>query len=253
MISRLGLRRPVLLVIDGAKVHLLIYASEFCDKHNIILYTLYPNSTHLLQPLDLSLMGLAKVQYKNTVQEWIQAHPFEAYDKFSFRETFKVTWNKAATVENAAKGFKVVGLYPFNPASLDQRKLYAAELTANLDPSSIADASVTEDPEPTTPTAEPQPSTSTAEPQLSTSTAEPQLSTSTAQQEPRTSMKSLTPGTIVFGGQRFELVPMENSPTEAKPAPMTKEVLDDVLEVPKVKKDDKKRSEGWWITASHFQ
>ena len=191
-ISRLGLRRPVLLVIDGAKVHLSIYASEFCDKHNIILYTLYPNSTHLLQPLDLSLMGSVKVHYKNAVREWIQAHPFEAYDKFSFPKTFKVTWNKAATVKNAAKGFKVAGLYPFNPASLDQQKLYPVELTANFDPPSIADASVTEDPEPTTSTAEPQPSTSTAE---------PQLSTSTVQQELRTSMKSPTPGMIVFGGQ----------------------------------------------------
>ena len=54
-------------------------------------------------------------------------------------------------------------------------------------------------------------------------------------------MKSPTPGKIVFGGQRFKLEPMENSPTKAKPAPMTKEVLNDVLEVPKVKKDDKKR------------
>ena len=53
-------------------------------------------------------------------------------------------------------------------------------------------------------------------------------------------MKSPTPGMIVFGGQQFKIVPMENSPTEAKPAPTTKEVLDDVLEVPKVKKDDKK-------------
>ena len=87
---------------------------------------------------------------------------------------------------------------------------------------------------------EPQPSISTAEPQPSTSTAEPRKSTSTAQQEPRTSMKSPTPGMIVFGGQQFKIVPMENSPTEAKPAPTTKEVLDDVLEVPKVKKDDKK-------------
>ena len=52
-------------------------------------------------------------------------------------------------------------------------------------------------------------------------------------------MKSPTPGTIVFGGQRFKLVPMENSPPKAKPPPTTKEVLDDVLEVLKVKKDDK--------------
>ena len=37
-ISRLSLRQPILLVIDGGKVHLSIYASEFCDEHNIILY-----------------------------------------------------------------------------------------------------------------------------------------------------------------------------------------------------------------------
>ena len=61
-------------------------------------------------------------------------HTHVKHDKFSFPKTFKVTWNKAVTVENAAKGFKVVGLYLFNPASLDQRKLYPAELTANLDP-----------------------------------------------------------------------------------------------------------------------
>ena len=60
--------------------------------------------------------------------------PIQAYDKFLFPETFKVTCNKAATVENAAKGFKVAGLYPFNPTSLDQQKLYPAELTTNLDP-----------------------------------------------------------------------------------------------------------------------
>ena len=34
---------------------------------------------------------------------------------------------------------------------------------------------------------------------------------------------------------------MENSLPEAKPAPTTKEVLNDVLEVLKVKKNDKKR------------
>ena len=37
---------------------------------------------------------------------------------------------------------------------------------------------------------------------------------------------------------------MENSPPEAKPPPTTKEVLDDVIEVPKVKKDDKKEVRG---------
>ena len=53
----------VILFIDGAKVHLSIEALEFCAKNDIIIYTLYPNATHLIQPLDLALMGLMKNIY----------------------------------------------------------------------------------------------------------------------------------------------------------------------------------------------
>ena len=47
-ILTLSLRQPVLLVIDGVKVHLSIYASEFCDEHNVrfidrkVLSSIYP-------------------------------------------------------------------------------------------------------------------------------------------------------------------------------------------------------------------
>ena len=51
--------------------------SEFCDEKNIILYVLYLNSTHLTQPLDLSLMGLVKVHYKEAVQKWISEKPIQ--------------------------------------------------------------------------------------------------------------------------------------------------------------------------------
>ena len=56
-------RRPVLLLINGARCHLSIEASEFCDANGIYLYTLYPNATHIIQPLDLVLMGSLKKNY----------------------------------------------------------------------------------------------------------------------------------------------------------------------------------------------
>ena len=46
------MRKPVLLLIDGMKCHILIQTRVFCKENNIILYTLYPNTTHLIQLLD---------------------------------------------------------------------------------------------------------------------------------------------------------------------------------------------------------
>ena len=145
--TTLRIRRPVLLFIDGARVHLSLEISEFCDENNIILYVLYPNATHLMQPLDLSLMGSVKQHYREAVRTWIEEHPFETYDKFAFPEAFRNMWKRAGTIENAAKGFKVAGLYPFDPHAIDERKLYPAELfmpKRHLEPPPVADAVVTE-------------------------------------------------------------------------------------------------------------
>ena len=124
MITVMKITRPVLLIIDGAHVHLSLWISEFCDEMNIILYVLHPNSTHLTQPLDLSFMGSVKVHYKEVVCRWITDHPFELC-KFAFPEAFVNMWRHvvAVTVENTAKGFKVAGIYPFNPETVDQCKL----------------------------------------------------------------------------------------------------------------------------------
>ena len=62
-------QHPVLLFIDGAQCHLSIEASEYCDQNGIYLYMLYPNATHLLQPLDLSLMGSLKTNYRSEMKK----------------------------------------------------------------------------------------------------------------------------------------------------------------------------------------
>ena len=142
-ITTMGIKKPVLLIIDGALVHLSLWISEFCDDKNIILYVLYPNSIHLTQLLDLSLMGSVKVHYKEAVSKWIAENLFKIYDKFAFPATFTMMWKQAAIIKNAAKGFKVVGIYPLNPQAVDECKLFPADLfmpRRDLEPPEIADA-----------------------------------------------------------------------------------------------------------------
>lgn len=46
---------PVLMFLDGNSSHLTYHLSKFCNDHDIILITLFPNATHLLQPLDVAI------------------------------------------------------------------------------------------------------------------------------------------------------------------------------------------------------
>ena len=47
-VKQAGILRPILLLIDGAKCHILLFISKICDQENIILYTLLPNMMHLI-------------------------------------------------------------------------------------------------------------------------------------------------------------------------------------------------------------
>ena len=68
---------------------------------NIILYTLLLNATHLIQPLDLSLKGSIKMNYRECVRKWLENKPGGMYDKNAFIKVFAKVHKKAATVENA--------------------------------------------------------------------------------------------------------------------------------------------------------
>ena len=52
--------RPVLVYADGHKSYLSLEVAEFCTSKGILLVALYPNSTHLLQPLDVSVLKSLK-------------------------------------------------------------------------------------------------------------------------------------------------------------------------------------------------
>ena len=116
-------KKPVLLLINGAKCHILIQAGEFCKENNIILYTLYPNVTHLIQPLDLVLMDIVKTNYRSEVRHWLKENPGALYDKYVFIQVFKEVWQKSAKVEYAIKGFKESGIYPINPDAIKKVNL----------------------------------------------------------------------------------------------------------------------------------
>ena len=45
--------RPVVLFVDGHRSHLTTQVSKVCDNNGVILISLFPNTTHILQPADV--------------------------------------------------------------------------------------------------------------------------------------------------------------------------------------------------------
>ena len=123
-----NITRPVLLFVDGARVHISLEASEFCDEKNILLYLLLPNSTHILQPLNLVVMGSIKSHYRKAVQRWGVEHPLHIYNREAFVDIFQGVYDTACTESNATKGFEVAGLYPLDEGRVDASKCFPADL-----------------------------------------------------------------------------------------------------------------------------
>lgn len=62
-----NIKKPCILFVDGHKSHMSLPLSQFCEENQIILYAPPPNTTHMLQPADVSVFKPLKQQWKTTV------------------------------------------------------------------------------------------------------------------------------------------------------------------------------------------
>lgn len=86
---------PVVVFLDGHKSHLSLHLSNFCRDNKIILVALYPNSTHILQPLDVAVFGPMKKNWKKIVRQWRLEHGGKDITKLEIPQALsKLIWQK---------------------------------------------------------------------------------------------------------------------------------------------------------------
>ncbi|KAH9627760.1 hypothetical protein HF086_001774 [Spodoptera exigua] len=69
-IEKNNIPKPVILFLDGHRSHMTLHLSDFCKANEIEVISLYPNSTHLLQPMDVAVFRPLKVSWQNQVKSW---------------------------------------------------------------------------------------------------------------------------------------------------------------------------------------
>uniref|UniRef100_A0A2S2Q4Q0 DDE-1 domain-containing protein n=1 Tax=Sipha flava TaxID=143950 RepID=A0A2S2Q4Q0_9HEMI len=114
--------RPVIVFLDGHKSHLSLHLSKFCRENGMILVALYPNSTHILQPLDVAVFGPLKSRWKKIVKQW-RIEKEKEISKIDVPTALsQIIYDKEMT-SNIKSGFRTTGIYPYNSDNVDYFKI----------------------------------------------------------------------------------------------------------------------------------
>lgn len=104
---------PVLLVLNGHYTHTRnIELLDMAKENGVDIICLPPHCTHKMQPLDRSFMFPLKTYYSQAIETWLKQHPGRPVTHYQVAALLGEAYNKAATVSNAAGGFKCSGLFP---------------------------------------------------------------------------------------------------------------------------------------------
>uniref|UniRef100_A0ABD2XFZ9 DDE-1 domain-containing protein n=1 Tax=Trichogramma kaykai TaxID=54128 RepID=A0ABD2XFZ9_9HYME len=108
---------PVVYFLDGHKSHLSLELSGFCREKSIILISLFPNSTHIIQPCDVAIFRAVKIKWREQIQSYKQ-QTHVPLTRANFAPLLKNALD-TLSVETIKNGFKKCGLYPFEPDAPD--------------------------------------------------------------------------------------------------------------------------------------
>lgn len=110
--------RPVLLIMDGHLSHVSVGVIEVAKQNRIEMLILPPHTTHIFQPLDVSVFKPLKDNFRNEVRSRSRKYR-NGIKKYDFGKVFTPAYYKGVTPGNIVAGFQKTGLWPVNKFAPD--------------------------------------------------------------------------------------------------------------------------------------
>jgi hypothetical protein len=64
-------------MIDNHSTRCALEVYEFCKNNGIVLLTIPPHTSHMLQPLDVAFFGPFKTAYNDECNKFLTSHPHQ--------------------------------------------------------------------------------------------------------------------------------------------------------------------------------
>ena len=118
-----------IIIMDGHHSHKTLAAITFARSKGIQLLVLPPHCTHRMQPLDTTFFKSLKTAYNNAVDSWMVTNPGRRMSFYDMAGVFNKAFNKSASLDKAVTGFRVCGMWPYDPDVFTDDDFAAAMLT----------------------------------------------------------------------------------------------------------------------------
>lgn len=103
------------VICDNLSSHMSLHVIQLCKRHNISFVLLPPNSTHLLQPLDVAYFKPLKSGWRSALTKWkMRNRGLLAKEVFPslLKDALNAIEDKSA--DNMKAGFAACGVYPLD-------------------------------------------------------------------------------------------------------------------------------------------
>ncbi|KAJ8728767.1 hypothetical protein PYW07_006463 [Mythimna separata] len=127
----------VIFVMDNHESHKYLGALEYASQNHVIFVSLAPHTTHRMQPLDTCVYGPLKTYFEQAVSVFQRTHVGRNISQYEVARLFSEAYMKAATPQNAVKGFSSTGIWPTNRNVFDDCDYMPSNLTDRPDPSGV--------------------------------------------------------------------------------------------------------------------
>ncbi|KAL7292906.1 hypothetical protein TKK_0013574 [Trichogramma kaykai] len=114
---------PVIMYLDRHVSHLTEPLSKFCNANLIYLIGLPPNTTHFMQPMDVSMFGPLKAHWRKQVNIYRMAKTKLSVEKEDFAQELEKTFKTMDLVQISANGFRACGLYPLDANAVNYTEI----------------------------------------------------------------------------------------------------------------------------------
>ncbi|CAK1554377.1 unnamed protein product [Leptosia nina] len=113
-VTRPTKEKKVILVMDNHVSHKYLPVLEYASENNVIFISLAPHTTHRTQPLDRCIYGPLKTYFEQAVSVFQRGHVGRIISQFDVAKLFGEAYLKAASPQNAVRGFESTGIWPTN-------------------------------------------------------------------------------------------------------------------------------------------
>lgn len=127
-LKTIGNERPVVLIYEGHATHIGLKVIQMAIDAGVTIIMLPPHSSHILQPLDLSVMKSVKVKWDPALVSWQRKHIGQKLPKSEFSIILGHIWSETPR-EVIINGFRKAGLFPFNNKVIPEESFDSDALT----------------------------------------------------------------------------------------------------------------------------